>query len=279
MRVAVSGATGFLGRPLVQRLLKAGHQVVPLGRNFPPSSLSGVEAILNLAGEPVARRWTSAQKVRIKESRVGTTAKLVAGAKEAGTVRRFVSASAVGYYGDAGAVPLDEESPPGRDFLAQVCSGWETEAALAQAAGIPTAVLRLGMVLHPEGGALRPILKQFRLGAGGRVGTGRQYVSWIHREDAVSLFLFALEHPQLVGPFNGVAPNPLAQADFARALGHSLHRPTLLHVPGLVLRVALGTMATMLLDGQRVYPKRTLAAGFRFEYPDLSEALSQLLAR
>jgi uncharacterized protein (TIGR01777 family) len=277
VKVAVTGASGFLGRPLVQRLSGAGHEVLQLRRDFGPDALTGVEAVINLAGAPVARRWTRAHKESIRESRLSTTQRLVEAAKQAGSVQRFVSTSAVGYYGAAGDEALDEGSRPGSDFLAQVCVAWEAEAAMAQALGIPTAVLRLGMVLHPAGGALVPLLRQFRLGVGGAAGSGHQYVSWIHREDALRLYVYALEHREMTGAFNGTSPNPVTNGAFAQALGRALHRPARLPAPGFALRAMLGEMATMILTGQRVLPKRTQAAGFSFEYPELNGALVNLL--
>jgi uncharacterized protein (TIGR01777 family) len=297
MRVAVSGGTGFIGRALVERLCKEGHDVTVLSRSSSTSklpsgarlrafqadgadegALSGIEAVVNLAGAPIAQRWSNAGKDRILQSRVQTTRALVKAAIEAQSVRTFVSASAVGYYGASDDTPLDEDSPQGSDFLASVCGAWEHEAKSAAEAGIRTCVLRLGVVLHPEGGALKPLSTQFRLGAGGRVGSGRQYVSWIHREDVVSLFVFALGSPLAAGPYNGTAPNPVTNLELARALARALHRPAFLATPAFVLRAALGEMSMALLEGQRVLPKRTLAAGFRFEYPDLPRALERLLS-
>jgi hypothetical protein len=194
-------------------------------------------------------------------------------------VRRFVSVSAVGYYGGAhGAEPLTEESAPGRDFLAGVCLDWEAEALRAREAGIRTAVARMGVVLHPEGGALHTMLPPFRMGAGGRVGSGKQYVSWIHRADAVAALRFLLEHPELEGPINVTSPEPLPNVEFAHTLAAVLGRPSVMHVPGFVLKATLGEMAMMVLEGQRVLPRRLTEAGFTFQFPQLEEALRHLLA-
>ncbi len=301
MRVAITGATGFLGTALVHGLLEAGHQVHILGRNLEqafarlpagvsgsvfrageplaPEALAGVQAVIHLAGEPVNQRWNQEGKARIRDSRVLGTQTVVEAMRAVGTVQRFVSASAVGYYGGAhGAEPLTEESAPGRDFLAQVCMGWEAEALRAREAGISTAVARMGVVLHPEGGALHTMLPPFRMGAGGRVGSGKQYVSWIHRADAVAALRFLLEHPELEGPINATSPEPLTNAEFAHTLAAILGRPSVMHVPGFVLKTALGEMAMMVLEGQRVLPRRLAEAGFAFQFPRLEEALRHLLA-
>ncbi len=301
MRVAITGATGFLGTALVQGLLEAGHQVHILGRNLEqafarlpaevsgsvfrageplePEALAGVQAVIHLAGEQVNQRWNQEGKARIRDSRVQGTRAVVEAMRAVGTVQRFVSASAVGYYGGAhGAEPLTEESAPGRDFLAQVCLGWEAEALRAREAGVSTAVARMGVVLHPEGGALHTMLPPFRMGAGGRVGSGKQYVSWIHRADAVAALRFLLEHPELEGPINVTSPEPLTNAEFAHTLAALLGRPSIMHVPGFVLKTALGEMAMMVLEGQRVLPRRLTEAGFAFQFPRLEEALRHLLA-
>lgn len=300
MKVAVTGATGFLGPGFVQRLLARGHDVHVLARNverslsrlpegvtgaswdatspLAPEALADAEAVVHLAGEPVAQRWSKEAKHRIHDSRVVGTRVLVDAMKAAGTVKRFVSASAIGYYGGTrGAEPLTEESSPGDDFLAQVCRGWEAEAARAREAGIRTSVVRMGVVLHPEGGALHKMLPPFRMGAGGPVGSGKQYVSWVHREDALDLLLFVLEHPTLEGPVNATAPTPVTNEVFAHALGHALGRPSVMHVPAFMLKAAMGEMAKVALEGQRVLPRRAQEAGFTFRHPDLEAALRELL--
>jgi uncharacterized protein (TIGR01777 family) len=300
VKVAVTGASGFLGPGLVQRLLGRGHDVHVLARNveralsrlpegvtgahydaatpLAPAALEGVEAVVHLAGEPVAQRWTKEAKHRIHDSRVVGTRVLVDAMKAAGTVQRFVSASAIGYYGGTrGAEPLTEESAPGDDFLSQVCRGWEAEALRAREAGIRTAVVRMGVVLHPEGGALHKMLPPFRMGAGGPVGSGKQYVSWVHRDDALDLLLFVLEQPALEGPVNATAPEPVTNEAFAHALGHALGRPSLMHVPAFMLKAAMGEMAKVALEGQRVLPKRAQEAGFTFRHTDLEAALRGLL--
>jgi uncharacterized protein (TIGR01777 family) len=300
MKVALTGATGFVGRSLVQGLLDGGHTVHVLVRNveqalpklpagvtgasfragepLSPEALGGSEAVLHLAGEPVNQRWSTEGKRRIRDSRAQGTRAVVEALQAAGTVRRFVSVSAVGYYGGArGAEPLTEESPPGNDFLAGVCAEWEAEALRARETGARTAVARMGVVLHPEGGALHTMLPPFRMGAGGRVGSGKQYVSWVHRADAVAALRFLLEQPSLEGTFNVTAPEPVTNAEFAHALAAALGRPSIMHIPGFVLKATLGEMAQMVLEGQRVLPRRLTEAGFTFRFPRMEEALKDLL--
>jgi uncharacterized protein len=299
VKVALTGASGFLGPQLVQRLVDRGHAVHVLARNvtrtlerlppgvtgsyydaatpLSPDALGGAEAVVHLAGEPVAQRWTEKARQRIRDSRVVGTRVLVEAMRAAGTVRHFVSASAIGYYGDRGEEPLTENSAPGDDFLAHVCRAWEAEALEAAAAGIRTVLPRIGVVLHPEGGALAQMLPVFRLGLGGRMGSGRQYMSWIHRDDTLSLLLLALEHPELRGPMNVTAPEPVTNAEMARAIGAALHRPAVLPVPGFALKVAFGDMSEAVLGGQRVLPRVAQEAGYRFQYPEVSAALRALL--
>ena len=300
MKVALTGASGFVGRPLVQGLVEAGHSVHVLVRSVEqtlaklppgvtgaafkagellgPEALGGAEAVLHLAGEPVNQRWTNEGKRRIRDSRVEGTHSVVEAMRAAGTVKRFVSVSAVGYYGGArGAEPLTEESAPGDDFLAGVCVQWEAEAQRAREAGLRVAVARMGVILHPEGGALHTMLPPFRMGAGGRVGSGKQYVSWIHRADAVSALRFLLERPELEGPFNLTSPEPVTNLEFAHVLAATLGRPSIMHIPAFVLKAALGEMAQMALEGQRVLPKRLTEAGFTLRFPQLEQALKDLL--
>jgi uncharacterized protein len=300
MKVALTGASGFLGPVLVQRLLERGHGVHVLARDvaraltrlpsgvtgsyfdaatpLSPDALGGAEAVIHLAGEPVAQRWTDQARQRIRDSRVVGTRLLVEAMRAAGTVRHFVSASAIGYYGaDRGAEPLTETSSPGEDFLARVCRAWEAEALEADTAGIRTVLPRIGVVLHPEGGALKKMLPLFRLGLGGKMGSGQQYMSWVHRDDTLGLLLFALEQPELRGPLNVTAPEPVTNADFSRALGAALGRPAVMPVPAFALKAAMGEMSEVVLGGQRVLPRRAQEAGYRFQHPELSEALRSLV--
>ncbi|MGA9520040.1 MAG: TIGR01777 family oxidoreductase [Myxococcaceae bacterium] len=278
MKIAIAGGTGFIGRALVQTLANAGHEVVVLPRQRDALRALSPDAVVNLAGENLAQRWTPEAKQRIVESRVEGTQRLVSLALEAGTVRTFVSASAIGYYGNRGAEPLTEASAPGDDFLARLCRQWEEATRPAGDGGMRTVILRIGVVLHPEGGALRKMLPLFRAGLGGPFGSGEQYMSWIHRGDVVRLIQFALERGDVSGPFNATAPAPVTNRAFTRALAGALRRPALLPVPSFALRAALGEMANTVLGGARVLPERALNAGFTFEYPALEQALGNLLA-
>ena len=294
MRIAVSGGTGFIGQPLVERLLGQGHQVLLLTRDpskvapragveaaalFPAPDLSGCDAAVNLAGEPINQRWTGAAKRRILDSRVRATSAVAEGARRSGSVKVLVSASATGFYGARGEEILDETSPRGNDFTAQVCSAWEEAARPAADAGLRLAILRIGVALHTAGGALKKMLPPFRLGLAGPLGSGRQWMSWVHRDDVVSLALHALRSPGASGVLNATAPEPATNADFTRALARALHRPAFLRAPGAALRLALGEMSTLLLDGQRVLPRRTLETGFQFAYPTLDAAFAHLFPR
>jgi hypothetical protein len=277
MRIVVTGGTGFIGRALAVRLRAGGDDVL-----VPPrgdvSAIDGAGAVVNLAGEPIAQRWTAGTKRKIEESRTEGTRRLVA-AIAAAKVRPsvLVSASAVGYYGARGDEELDEEAPPGDDFLARLCVRWEEAASAAASLGVRVVRIRTGVVLAVDGGALAKMLPAFRALAGGPVGTGRQWMSWIHRDDLVSLVLFALGNPEARGALNGTAPAPVRNAEFASALGLALHRPAVVPAPAPVLRLVFGEMATILLEGQRVVPKRALALGFSFRHPDLPSALAAAL--
>lgn len=299
MRVAVAGATGFIGRALVDRLRTEGHQVRALVRaperhagRFPAEIelahfdgmeepirgiLDGCEAVVNLAGASIAKRWTEAQKSRIRRSRIESTARLVRLSRDAKTVKTFVSTSAVGFYGPRDDTPLGEDAPPGNDFLGELCKAWEAEALEAKAAGIRVVVLRLGQVLALDGGILGKMVPVFRLGLGGHFGSGRQYMSWISREDAIGLVLHALATPSLEGPVNATAPAPVTNTEFTRALGHALGRPAVLPVPGIALKLAMGEMAGVLVTGQRVVPNRAKASGYSFVHPELEGALAAAL--
>jgi uncharacterized protein (TIGR01777 family) len=292
MRVLLSGASGLIGSALARRLA-ASSEVVRLVRRDPlsaakeirwdpaagriePKQLEGFDAVVHLAGENIgAGRWTAAKKARIRSSRVeGTSllAKTLAGLNQPPKV--LVSASAVGYYGDRGEEKLDESSGPGTGFLAEVCRAWEEAAMTAAEADVRVVLARFGVVLSPEGGALARLLPLFRFGLGGRLGSGRQYMSWIALEDAVGAIAFALENDSLRGPVNVSSPQPVTNREFTQTLGRVLRRPTLLHAPSIALRAVLGEMADeMLLASVRVYPRRLLEAGFSFSKPDLEAAL------
>ena len=301
-RIAITGGTGLLGSALVQFLAGAGHEPVVLTRRPRPgqgvaevgwdpergvlaaADLAGVDAVVHLAGAPVSERWTPEHKREILESRVKGTrlvAETLARMGAAGTAPRvLVSASAVGYYGDGGDTLLTEDSPPGRDFLAGVARDWEAATGPAADAGVRVAIARLGLVLSPDGGALAKLLTPFRMGAGGRIGDGRQWQSWISLDDTVG----ALEHLAFTdgarGPFNVVGPNPVRNAELARVLGHVLNRPALVPVPAFALKLAFGEMAeAVLLAGQRASCERLVASGYQFRHATLEEALRFELSR
>lgn len=299
LRVAVTGSTGLIGTPLVRALRADGHRVLRLVRSRPVSSgdevywnpalgeidtaaLEGVDAVVHLAGENVGQPpWTGERKRRILDSRVqGTTliARTLAGLER--RPRVLVSASATGWYGDRGDEVLDESSPPGSGFLADVCRAWESSADAARAAGIRVVHPRIGVVLTREGGALERLLTPFRLGVGGKLGSGRQWMSWVAMHDVVEALRFALRTDSLSGPANLCSPAPATNEEFTRALGRALGRPTVLGVPEFALKLALGQMADeALLASQRAVPDRLREAGFVFQYPDLEGALRVALGR
>lgn len=296
MRIAISGAFGTIGRRLLSQLAADGATLHALGRRAepnlpagarsfawdppreePPAAALDVDAVIHLAGENVAQRWTAEARRRILESRVEGTRNLVrAMARLARKPAVLICASATGYYGSRGDETLDESSAPGSGFLADVCRAWESEALAAEALGMRVVRMRTGVVLDPGGGALPRMLPPFRMGAGGRLGSGRQWMPWIHRDDLTALFRFALDG-SLAGAVNAVAPDPATNASFTRALARALGRPALIPVPAFALRALFGEMAGMLLDSQRVVPRQAEAAGFRFRFPQLESALSELL--
>ena len=306
MRIGITGATGLIGGALASELAGRGHEVVALtrragtpgglpagvrpvrwnpGGDGTDAGLVGVleelDALVHLAGEPVGKRWTPARKRAIRESRVGGTKTLVAALGAARTrPGRLLAASAVGYYGPRGDEEIDEDAPPGIDFLGEVCTEWEDAAGGARQAGIETVSMRIGVVLSPRGGALATMLPPFRMGVGGRVGSGRQWMPWIHLDDVTAAMVHLLEAPagSLEPVYNLTAPNPVTNADFTSALGKALRRPTTLPVPGFGMRLAFGEMASaLLLSGQRVVPRRLLASGFEFRHPEIGPALMDLL--
>jgi uncharacterized protein (TIGR01777 family) len=274
--VGITGASGFIGKRLSARLTAAGHTVHPLQRGFAASDLDGCEAVVNLAGEPVVQRWNADVKRRIRESRVNGTRTLVAALGSERRPRILVNGSAVGYYGDRGDEVLTESSSPGPGFLGDVCIEWEREALAARERGIRVALIRTGLVLGPGGGALQQMLTPFRLGVGGRLGSGRQWMPWVHLDDLCALFEFALALP-VEGPFNGASPNPVTNADFTQALARTLHRPAILPVPRLAIDLLYGEMSQIVFASQRALPKAAEAANFRFHYSDLTQALKAVL--
>ncbi len=300
MKVLVTGATGLIGNSLCQSLTSDGHTVIGLSRSSrkpaglavaeiyqwepqagppPEAALDGIDAAVNLAGEPLdARRWTDEQKRRIRDSRVITTRNLVDGLQSLESKPDvLVSGSAVGFYGDRGDEPLEEGSPPGEGFMSDVCREWEQAAERAKESGIRVVQVRTGVVLSGEGGALQKMLTPFKLGVGGRLGSGKQWFPWIHIADIVGIFRHAISTPALTGPVNGATPEAVTNAEFTRELARVLHRPAFLPVPETALRVLMGDMAEVLFSSQRVVPKVALATGYEFHHPLLEGALNDLL--
>jgi uncharacterized protein (TIGR01777 family) len=275
MRIAITGATGFVGRRLTQLLEPDGHTVLRVRRG---AEAPEADALVHLAGEPVSQRWNEDVKRRIRESRTEGTRKLVAGmARPDRRPRVFVCASAVGFYGERGEERLTETSPAGDGFLADVCREWEAEAGKAEALGIRVVKIRIGLVLGKDGGALEKMLPLFRLGLGAKLGSGRQYMSWIHVDDLVRMIRFALETESARGAWNGVAPNPVTNAEFTRQLGAAVHRPAFWWAPEFVVKLGAGEMSQILFFSQNCVPAAPLAAGFQFRYPELGPALRDVV--
>lgn len=296
MKVAIVGATGLIGRRLTDALLGMGWDVVPVSRRGQdvagvtgvrwdpgvgeavPRELLEADAVVNLAGAGIGdARWTDARKRLIADSRVDTTRALVAALGDGGP-SVLVNGSAVGYYG-TGEETRTEASPAGDDFLAETCEAWEREALVAADKGVRVVLLRTGIVMAAEGGALKKQLPLFKLGVGGPLGGGRQWQSWIHVDDVTGLIAHAIEHAEVSGPLNATAPNPVRQKEFASTLGRVLGRPAFLPTPGIALKLAMGEMATIALDGQRVEPAAALASGYAFRFTDLEAALRDVLGR
>jgi len=296
--VLISGASGLVGGHLAQALSARGDRAqgysrspsrlgAPISAGFawdpqqgppPPESFQDADAIVHLAGETVQGRWTAAKKARIRDSRVVGTRNLVAGIERAERrPKTLICASAIGYYGDRGEQGLTEQDPPGDDFLAEVCRGWEREAQAAEELGVRVVRLRIGLVLAREGGALKEMLLPAKLGAGGPLGGGKQWWSWIHHRDLIRLMLWAIDEEGVAGPLNATAPNPVRQREFADLLGAQLGRPSFLPAPSFALKLALGEFSTELLSSKRVLPAAAQAAGFRFDFPTLRAALRDLL--
>jgi len=276
----VLGASGFIGQRLCAALRARGDTVVESSLRDPEAAAAasaGSDVVVNLAGAPVAVRWTPATKEALRTSRVDLPRRYLAAL--AGTDERpkaYVSASAVGYYGTSRSATFVETSPPGDDFLASVCVAWEAEADTAAALGMRVAKLRTGLVLGSEGGALAQLFPVFRLGLGGPVGDGGQWYSWIHADDQIGITLHAIDGTD--GVLNAVAPTPVTNREFSRTLGRVLHRPAFLPTPAFATKLLMGEGAIIVNEGQRVLPQRTLATGYIFRHPDLAEALSSLLA-
>jgi len=302
MRALVTGATGFVGkrllaklqRPVVlsrdatqaaKKLERFGANVYawdPQGGSPPADAFDGIDTVIHLAGDSVAEgRWTAAKKASIRDSRVMGTRNLVAGLRKLPKKPQvLVSASAVGWYGSHGDEELTEASPPAKDFLADVCAQWEREATAARELGIRVVPIRIGIVLGEKGGALGKMLTPFQLGLGSPLGSGQQYMPWVHIDDLVELMLFAAREASVAAPLNGVAPNPVTNREFTKTLGRVLGRPTFFPpVPGFMLKLMLGEFAEVLLGSQRVVPRAAQAANFQFKFPELEPALRNVLRR
>lgn len=301
MRIFVVGGTGFIGFHLIERLLQDGHTVTALVRSPHKTSRlpAGVatvagdptrpghwqeevrqaEAIINLAGFNIFARWTPKNKKLIRESRIHSTRNIVAALLPDRTpAQTLINASAVGYFGFDDGTDKNEDAPAGKDFLARVCVDWETEAFKASRKGTRVIAARIGIVLASNGGALARMLPAFRLGVAGRLGHGRQWFPWIHLDDLIAIFPFCLNHPEITGPLNCCAPHPVRNLEFTRTLGRVLHRPTILPAPAFAVRLALGELSSVVLEGARVLPGNLLRHGFSFRYPELEPALKGLLA-
>ena len=304
-RVVITGATGGIGQALSAALRGRGDEVVALSRDAararqalgegvetatwsdptgsppPAGALSGADAVIHLLGEPVAQRWTEESKARIRDSRVLSTRQLVAGLRDLSAQERpavLVSQSATGYYGPSDDRELDEEAPAGSDFLAEVVTEWEAEAEQADSL-LRVARTRTGVVLSPSGGALAQMLPFFRLGIGGPVAGGKQYVPWVHLDDVVAALMFCVDDDRAAGAVNVTAPHPVTNAELSHALGRALKRPAVLPVPAFALRPLYGEMAQIVTTGQRVIPRRLEELGFHFRYPELDPALRNVLAK
>lgn len=297
MRTLVTGATGFIGKKLLdeiedpvvlsrnpdkaQAALKRGkaYRWDPIAGEPPREAFDGVDEVIHLAGEPVGEgRWTAGKKQRIRESRtVGTTNLVRAVCSLPNPPRVLVSGSAIGIYGDRGDEPLEERSAPGKDFLADVCREWEAAAEPARERGVRVVHPRTGIVLGPGGGALAKMITPFKLGLGGRLGSGRQWMSWIHIDDMVGMLLFAAREDRVAGAMNAVSPTPVTNIDFTRALASAVHRPAIFPVPAFALRLLVGEFAQILLASQRVLPRAAEKAGYNYRFTDLNTALRSIV--
>jgi uncharacterized protein (TIGR01777 family) len=300
MKIFITGGTGFVGRHLVSRLLGEGHAVTVVSRSERASeglpggasivlgdpteagawqeSVKGQDCIINLAGTSLFSRWTPETKKSIRESRISTTRNIVDAIEVAsGEDMVLFSTSAVGYYGFHEDEELTEESPPGDDFLARVAVEWENEALRAEEKGARVAITRFGIVLGEKGGALAQMISIFRKYLGGPLGSGKQWFSWIHMGDLVGAFVFLMAHPEISGPVNLTAPNPIRNETLAKALGNVMHRPSFLPAPGFMLKLVLGEFGSVLLEGQRVIPRKLLDSGYVFIYPEIGGALQSLI--
>lgn len=302
MKVLITGATGFVGKVIVKKLLSQGDQVVVLSRskekakstlgqsaeyfewrdtkNLPPlEAFNGVDGVINLMGEGIAdKRWSDDQKIKIRESRIQGTSNLVAAiSKLTQKPKVMVSTSAIGIYGDRGDEAVNENSSLAHDFLGSVCHDWEKAAIKVQDHGVRLVIIRTGVVLGKDGGALAKMLLPFKLGLGGPLGNGSQYMSWVHIEDLASMYIEGLKNDSMEGAFNGTAPSPVTNKEFTKVLGNALHRPAFLPAPKFAIKAAFGEMSTVILDGQKVLPEKLMKINFKFQYPNLEKALTDIV--
>jgi len=301
MKILITGGTGFVGRQLISQLIAENHEVTILSRSARqpaevPGGISWLQgdptrkgswqeaikdhdAVINLAGASIFARWTPEYKKAIRESRVSITRNIVEGIPpHQEKPFTLFNASAVGYYGFSQDEELTEDSPNGGDFLARIASEWEGEAQKANGKGARVVITRLGIVLGENGGALGQMIPLFKKFIGGPIGSGKQWFSWIHIKDLAQAFSFLIEHPEISGPVNFCSPNPVRNVDLAKALGRALHRPSFMPAPGFMIKLVLGEFGSVILEGQRVIPKRLLKSGFAFEYPDIDQALQEITA-
>jgi uncharacterized protein len=299
MKILITGGTGFVGTQLTSRLIKDNHEVTILSRSAKRSgeipreisylqgdptqkgswqeAIKNHDAAINLAGASIFAKWTEEHKKAIRESRVSITRNIVEGIPSHPQKQfAFFSTSAVGYYGFCGDEELTEESPHGDDYLARIASEWEGEALKAKEKGARVVITRFGIVMGEKGGALGQMIPLFKKFIGGPIGSGRQWFSWVHIKDLAEAFTFLLKHPEISGPVNVCSPNPVRNKDLAKALGRALHRPSFMPAPGFMIKLVLGEFGSVILEGQRVIPKRLLDSGFAFQYPEIDKALQEI---
>ena len=302
MKILITGGTGFVGTQLTSRLIQDGHEVTILSRSAKRSgeaprgisylqgdptqkgpwqeAIKNHDAVINLAGASIFVKWTEEHKKAIRESRVSTTRNIVEGTPFHPQKQfTLLSTSAVGYYGFCGDDELTEESPHGDDFLARIASEWEGEALKAKERGARVVITRFGIVMGEKGGALSQMIPLFKKYIGGPIGSGKQWFSWVHIKDLAEAFAFLMRHPEISGPVNLCSPNPVRNKDLAKALGKVLHRPSFMPAPGFMVKLVLGEFGSVILEGQRVIPKRLLGSGFAFQYPDIDKALQGIVGQ
>ena len=302
MKILITGGTGFVGTQLTSRLIKDGHEVTILTRSLKGAkgSSPGISylegdptkkgswqeaiknhgAIINLAGASIFSKWTDEHKKAIRESRVSTTQNIVEGIPSDPSKKiTLFSTSAVGYYGFCGDEELTEDAPPGNDFLARIAMEWEGEALKARDKGARVVITRFGIVMGEKGGALSQMIPLFKKYIGGPIGNGKQWFSWVHIKDLAEAFAFLMKHPEISGPVNVCSPNPVRNKDLAKALGRALHRPSFIPAPGFMVKLVLGEFGSVILEGQKVIPRRLIESGFVFQYPDIEKTLQGIVGQ